>query len=151
MSYNTVAEATTYIAAHYTSLSAEYLYWTNLSAGDKQVLLTKAFTKIERLPYVGVKLLTTQTTQFPRTGQLVVAQDVKDAEVVEALASSGAFPGISGLVDMHRRGVKSYTIGHLSETFVSGGSGMFGNTMDEICSEAAELLLGYLSGGYDIC
>lgn len=146
MSYNTVEEANTYIDTHYLQTDKEYLYWSDLDDASKTVLLTRAFEKIERLPFVGRIYDVTQTTCFPRyINQSVVSVDaIKPAEVIEALSIGGAIP------NQKPKGLKSFTIGHVSETYSTSSSSL-SDPLTAICDDAVRVLLSYLIGGYGIC
>lgn len=146
MSYNTVEEANTYIDTHYLQTDKEYLYWSDLDDASKTVLLTRAFEKIERLPFVGRVCDVTQTTCFPRyINQSVVSVDaIKPAELMEALSIGGAIP------NQKPKGLKSFTIGHVSETY-STSSSSSSDPLTAICDDAVRVLLSCLIGGYDIC
>lgn len=149
MSYVTVEEADQYIAEHMLPAEAPRIYWNSLDTASKQILLNKSFAKIERLPYNSSKCAVDQATQFPRGRDTTVPQEVKDAQVVEALASSDAFPGASAQRSLRMRGVRAYSIGHLSETLV--GVDKPGNPMNEVSPETLAILSRFLSGGYSIC
>ena len=151
MGYVTTSEADTYVQSHYLVSDQAHVVWSTLDNTSKDVLLTRSFEKLERLAFTGYKALPDQLNQFPRYGQLAVPQAIKTAQIIEALHLSGAFPGYESQQDMRIRGVKSYTIGKLSETFINPGSGIHGNPSDAMCAEAMSLLLPYMSGGYRVC
>ena len=151
MSYVTVQEADAYVNSHYLATDRARVYWSTLDDTSKSVLLQRAFERIERLPFTSRKASYKQTTQFPRYPLSTVPQAVKDANVVEAIHSSSAFPEQAEQQAMRMRGVKSYSIGQLSETFEHNRAGGYGNPMDMICVETLVLLRPYMSGGYRIC
>jgi len=145
MSYNSIEDANDYIDDHFLQSSQEFTFWSGLEDTDKTVLLTRAFENIERLPFVGRKATTIQTTAFPRyiNRHLVPVDGVMAAEVLEALAIGGA------LSDQRKKGVKSFSIGHLSETYVGSSSSV--DPLNTVSDDTRRVLYDFLSGGYDIC
>ncbi len=162
--YLSLADATAYVAANYISTDTEYTTWSALTDGNKEIYLKKATKKIDRQIFRGKKADLTQTLEFPRsfistsgiksetaffltgwTTQSEVPQEVKDAEVEEAISMAlGAGQDIRR--KLQREGVKSFSLGKLSETY-SGSSGK----KDLISNEAKELLKHYLNGGFRTC
>jgi hypothetical protein len=135
--------------------------WTALSDANCEVLLRQALDTIEKLPFAGVKAVTTQALEFPRCihsdwvsplfgyvqkyngmyTQTAVPTDVKYAqcEIAISLVESNS------RIDLQQQGVKSYSIGNLSETFAASG------TSSRIPSaRAAQLLKPYLAGSVNI-
>lgn len=160
-SYISVADATAYFS--------ERLYasaWTGANADDQAKALIMATKRIDRQKIRGIKAVSNQTLEFPRTvyaygdtfpqpvvgahyeygpGWIVedeVSQDVLDAVCEEALALLAGGATAKQRAELQAQGVKSFSIGKLSETFVVGTSG------ERIQSpEAKQLLQRYLSGG----
>ena len=173
-SYISVADATTYIANNYVSTSALYTTWNALSAGDKEIYLKKATKKIDRQMLRGIKAIDSQVLEFPRAlrsndrfynnnivGVSVnrydnyvveseVSQAVKDAQVEEAVSLSGSGGALSNRQSLQQQGVKSFSLGDLSESYGTGLSSSFNSTV-LTSSEAKELLKYYLAGGVRIC
>lgn len=162
-SYVTVTEADTYIAANYISTSSEAVAWAAVSSANKDIYLRKALQKIDRQPYTGVKSVTTQTLQFPRAVwteyrredvpllnisldgdwvvQTVTPDAVKNAQIEEALSNATGTPK---RLSLQRQGVKSFSLGNLSETYTV-------NYNDLTSYEAKQLLRPYLAGSVSIC
>lgn len=155
--YISLADASTYVAANYISTDTEYTTWTALTDGNKEIYLKKATKKIDRQIIRGVKAVSTQALAFPRTiysyagqgiktentffisgyyTQSAVPQAVKDAQVEEALCMA---MGESDRRKLRREGVKSFSLGSLSESYS-------GKPSDLISSNAKELLKPYLAG-----
>lgn len=149
MSYITVGEADLYVSEHYLPSEPLRTYWDSLDEASKLILLRRSFDKLERLPYKGQKYDPAQTAQFPRNLSTTVPQAVKDAQIVEALASSNAVPANTTYRQLRQRGVKAYSIGQLSETFNASGS--FGDALNDVSAETLSLLGKYIFGGYSIC
>lgn len=173
-SYISVADATTYIASNYTSTSSVYTAWNALSAGDKEIYLRKATKKIDRQMLRGIKAIDSQVLEFPRAiksnerfydedvvGVSVsrynnyvvessVSQLVKDAQVEEAVALNIDGGGLSNRQKLQRQGVKSFSLGDLSEEYGAGLSSSF-NSTTLASLEAKELLKYYLAGTVRIC
>lgn len=148
--YISRADADTYVAAHYMSGDATRQRWEAMAEADKEVLLRNAATMIDAQVLAGIKRLPTQKMAFPRMvesgylrgmyDQMEVPDDIKAAQVEIALQ---AMAGESKREQMRLQGVKSYSIGNLSETLASGSAGQ-----PNITSGAALILLRpYLAGG----
>ena len=157
--YITQADATTYIAAYHATTEASVIAWTALTSDNKDAKLRKATQNLDRIPMVGIKSVETQTLEFPRAiwtdnsfytsvrsnyfpsdnwyVQTSVPTDVTYAQVEIALALS---VGVSEREQMQRDGVKSFSLGKLSESYGSGKSNF-------IPYEAKELLKQYMLGG----
>lgn len=145
--YISAADAETYFG---TRLYADA--WTDASADDKAKALIMATRTIDRQIFVGSKAGADQPLEFPRClpdkegwrCEANVPQAVLDATCEEALAllTSGNDPRRV----MQRAGVKSYSLGSLSETFADGA--LAGSTAKRglISDEAKALLRPYLAG-----
>jgi hypothetical protein len=132
--------------------------------------LISATKKIDRQVYRGVKAVTTQTLQFPRAlyvddaynrnigltidnvhgegwyVETAVAQAVKEACCEEAIAILKAGADANKRAELQAQGVKSYSVGNLSETFT--GQSISGQKL--LSLEAKDLLRPYI-GGVPIC
>jgi len=158
--YITQADAITYIEEHYVSTDVKRIAWEALSSNDKDIYLRKGAQTIDRNPLVGVKATSTQTMEFPRAiytdnayyseivntnlfygkhwyVQTETPNEVKYAQVEIAIDITD---GISDRIALQREGVKSFSLGKLSESYGSG-------KMNTIPYEAKELLAPYLLGG----
>lgn len=157
--YISLTDANTYMSSNYLSTSTELATWTALSNADKEILLKNATKKIDRQILRGVKAVETQALEFPRALHEVtnytnywiveesVSQKVKDAQVEEALASVIDGSNANRRAKLQQQGVKSYSLGDLSETF---GTTTI-NTNKLISSVAKELLSYYIAGSVRIC
>ena len=149
--------------------------WTAATAANQTIALQMATAKIDSLEYSGYKLLSTQTRAFPRKysptdsvnpwGNLLsedswgyiydsddVPQVVLDACCLEALklleyysSTSVASKKRQDLID---QGVKSYSIGKLSESYGPGATGISTNGLRS--REAYDLLALYINRRGDI-
>lgn len=160
--YISAADALTYLQKNYLSTDAKLVAYAALSESDKDVVLRKAAQVLDRQPLAGYKADTTQTMAFPRAlyttmyidGNLtvnllqnnslyietVVSNAVKYAQCEVAISfANGANPRL----DMQREGVKSFSIGSLSESYGSGRD-------NALPYEARELLKMYLAGSVPI-
>lgn len=160
-SYISVAAATSYFDERLYSTS-----WTSAEAADKIKALIMATKKIDRQKIRGLKANSDQTLEFPRAlyahgesfeapivgmrhhygpGWVVedeVSQDVLDATCEEAIALLAGGAKANQRAELQAQGVKSFSIGKLSETYQTGVSG------ERLLSlEAKQLLQRYLSGG----
>lgn len=172
--YISLADADTYISENYPSTSTEYVAWDGLSDADKEIYLKKATKKIDRQILRGIKAIDSQTLEFPRAihsndrfynnnvvGVSVnrydnyiveseVSEAVKAAQVEEALSISINGNSISNRQSLQQQGVKSFSLGDLSETYGTGLASGFNSTV-LASSEAKELLKYYLAGSVRIC
>ncbi|MDD3921340.1 MAG: hypothetical protein PHO41_09245 [Eubacteriales bacterium] len=163
-SYISVADATTYLDNN--------LYiteWTAASADDKSRAVIMATRKIDRLTLTGAKKLATQALEFPRAyvydtrytsdNQTIAAltdegwytetdvpQAVLDAVCEEALALLQS--GNDSRRKLQRAGVKSYSLGSLSETFAD--SAIAGKSKGLLSDEAKALMKPYIAGAVRI-
>ena len=161
-SYLILADADTYLSTHHVSTDVDMVVWTALTDANCEALLRRATSIIDRLPLVGVLSDSTQTLAFPRNiytevgglpnassiiwdrhwyVQPGVPQAVKDAQCEIALSLC---MGIPKRAELQRQGVKSFSLGTLSETYG-------GNTNDVLSYEAKQLLAPYLLGSARIC
>lgn len=159
--YISLADANIYIAANVLSTDAKYIAWTAMSDANKEVTLRLAAQQIDRQPLAGIKVTSTQVMEFPRVlyteypiqttvndliydnwyVQPSVPDAVKHAQVEIAIQIAA---GIPARVEMRQQGVKSFSIGKLSESYTGSASGI-------ITTQAVELLAPYLIGGVRIC
>jgi hypothetical protein len=161
--YITLAEADDYITNNYPSTSTEFTTWDALSDSDKELYLKKSTRKIDRQIIRGVKAVSTQVLEFPRAIKTEYLRDdfpllniyfdsdwvvetevnqlVKDAEVEEALGLVVNGTEFNNRANLQRQGVKSFTLGKLSESY----DGSYANSQTKLSSvEASELLRYYV-------
>lgn len=154
--YVTIEEANAYVASRYASVDADRLRWEGLSDDDKAVYLLRSVEAFEGLPFQGRKAVLTQTYAFPRYfgsreyytdfDALSIPDDVKNAQVENALALSDGDTSSAQYEKMKLYGVTAYSISDFSETLSGGGTGHLGVTS----SKASQMLQKYISGGYGI-
>ena len=159
--YISQADATTYINGHYATTDAEYIAWAALTSDNKDAHLRKAVQTIDRQPLVGFKKTTTQALAFPRTlyteashsavfvsnlmpydnwyTQTTTPQAILDAQCEIAISNA---TGTSVRVTLQRQGVKSFSIGNLSESLTGAANAL--------PYEAKELMKPYLAGSVRI-
>lgn len=139
--------------------------WDESVDDDKSKALIMATKRIDNLTLRGIKAIETQTLQMPRAFyayqpnliypnnltvfrdnnwimEREVCQNVKDAVCEEAFAILKRGDNANKRAELQNQGVKSYSIGNLSETFVTGNS----NQNRLLSSEAKQLLRKYISG-----
>lgn len=156
-SYISVADATLYFADRLYSDA-----WTNAAADDKAKALIMATKKIDQMHMLGVKAVTNQTLEFPRALysysdqvrlnivgaadlfygpnwviETEVSQVVKDATCEQAIFLLKGGVGGNKRAELQAQGVKSFSLGNLSESFVVGRKG-------GMSLEAIELMQKYL-------
>ncbi len=155
--YISLTDADTYLSANYATTDALLVAWTALTDANCEAYLRKARQIIDRQPLVGFKKLTTQTLEFPR----IIYTEVGPQEVLSTNLTYGAnwyvqtdvpsevkyaqceiaiqlASGTSKRIELQRQGVKSFSLGKLSESYTG--------TQNKIVSEEArELLLPYIA------
>lgn len=140
--YVTIAEADEYVSSRYSSTSDDRLRWEGLSDDDKAAFLMQSVDALDTLPYLYRKTDYAQPNAFPRRGEATVPVAVKNAQIENALKLS-AEEDESAYEKMALHGVKSYSIGNLSEQLSPGA------TRSGIVSlKALQLLKPFMSGGF---
>lgn len=149
--YITLAEAETYISTYYVSTNPLRVNWNKLSNDDKEVYLRNGAKAIDSLVLRGKRATLEQTMEFPRIidkeSQLVVPDDVKNAQVETALSSSDNIT--QNRQELINAGVVSYRIGDLSETYkernnLSIEAKLFNS------SKAVKYMSKYVGGTYNV-
>jgi len=149
--YISLADAETYLAAHYLSTDAKLVAWNALSSdGNKEILLRRAAKLIDSQPINGIRASDTQTMEFPRSRfstydmeydePTTIPDKVKYAQCEIAISMA---KGISKRVELQRQGVKSFRIGNLQEAYG-------GNNNPYLSEEAQEYLSEFIGGSYRI-
>lgn len=161
--YISLADADIYLTAQYLATDAKMISWTALSDAQCEILLRRAARIIDRQPMIGEKVTYTQTMAFPRAVynwpnmnyseqftmlynqdwfvQISVPDSVKFAQCEIAITES---VGQSDRQRLQQEGVKSFSVGKLSESYGSGSSSAIYSI------EAREYLIPYLAGGVRI-
>ena len=154
MPYVDVQYADDYVSTHFLSTDSIRLNWESLADEDKEILLKRSFESIECLPYVGRKSNPNQTTAFPRCPFDEVPEEVKNAQVENAvsLADSSTSEDVAFYEKLWQFGVESYSIGNLSEKTSSGTWGRSTGSVSSgiVSARATQMLQPYLRGGYSI-
>lgn len=143
-SYVTVEEADSYFA---NTLQSEE--WNKYDTPTKEKALITATRQIDRLPFSSRKLDLYQNLEFPRVStNLAFTNGIPDA-VIYATCEQALFllKGGSKRQELQQQGVKSYSLGDLSETFADNLSPV----EKTICPEALSYLRKYLLGSVAIC
>lgn len=166
-SYISVIDCTAYLDERLFSTD-----WTSASADDKSRAVIMASKVIDRLTLEGRKKTTSQTLEFPRcypydtrycstlSGEAAninlsgegwyceteTPQAVLDATCEEALALLGS--ANDSRRKMQRAGVKSFSLGSLSETFYDSSDSPKSKSL--ISDEAKALLKPYIAGAVRI-
>lgn len=151
--YVDLTYADNYVATHYLSTDDLRTGWENLSEADKEVLLLKSFESIDRLPFTGRKTKCNQDKAFPRWPSDEVPDDIKAAQVENALSLSNAdsLEDAAFYEKLWQYGVESYSIGNLSERTSSGSWGRGVAVAGGIVSaQASKILSRYISGSYSV-
>lgn len=145
-SYVTREEADTYIKTFYLSSDAVRVSWESLSPEDQEALLARSLLFIEMLPYVGFKSDPEQVLSFPRSGQKEVPEDVKRAQIIEAVSDFDE--DTVKYRSIRQNGIRSFTIGGLTEMFFK--SAKPGDALSNLSPTTKAILDKYMSGGYEI-
>lgn len=158
--YISLADSKTYATAHKISTDATLIAWDALIDTNKEILLRKATQIIDRQRLTGIRAIWNQTLEFPRVTYsdyqsntwyspdwwyplaltLTVPDAVKYAQCEIALS---LINGVSERAQMQREGVRSFSLGGLSESYAGG--------QNRLCFEAMELLAPYLARSVAIC
>lgn len=151
--YVDVSYADLYVSTHFLSTDELRTNWEKLSPADKEVLLRRSFEAIESLPFTGRPASKDQQTAFPRWPTKEVPDNVKAAQVENAisLSDSSSVEDAAFYERLYQFGVESYSIGNLSEQVGSGSWGSGSTAAHGIVSvKASRLLQPYIRGSYDI-
>lgn len=143
-SYVTVEEANAFFAA---TLNSDA--WDEADDTKKEKALKMATRQIDRLPFAGRKLDINQSLEFPRTTtNLPFTDGIPDA-ITYATCEQALFllQGGNKRQELQAQGVKSYSLGDLSETF----SENLTDAQKTICPEALSYLRKYILGSVAIC
>ena len=146
--YVTVAEANAYLAAHYSATDESLARWDELEDADKAVYLLRSAEALDALPYTGRRYALDQPFAFPRWPNSTVPAAVKAAQMENALKLSdvAATEDAALYEKMNLYGIKSYSIGNLSESLTPGAIAY----SDVVSAKAMQLLKQYCTGGYGI-
>lgn len=151
--YVTLEEANDYVTDHFMSSNMARVAWESLSDANKMVLLRSSYRAIEMLPFRGRKTEKTQPSAFPRWPSTDVPQQIKNAQIANAviLADESSQDDIAYYDRLRTFGVKSYHIGNLSETLSTPAESATASSCLGIYSqEALRLLSPWLGGGFKI-
>ena len=129
-SYVTIEEANVYIQNNLLSTDPLRISWESLLDEDKQVLLNRSAAAINSLPFTGRKMNVNQENAFPRYPNTDVPDDVKAAQIENALTSSDETQSEDAQLyqKMWAYGISSYRIGNLSESIGTAS----GNAVDGV-------------------
>lgn len=150
--YVTLEEANEYVATHFLLSSKERVAWESLPSDDKAVLLRISAEAIDSIPYPGRKTSATQAGAFPRWPSSEVPQEIKNAQVENAIAATDEQESEYAALYQRMRafGVQSYSIDDLSETIVTGSSSGEYAIKGITSPKAQSLLAPFLGGAYRI-
>ena len=143
-SYVTVEEADAYFV---NTLQSEE--WNKFDTSVKEKALITATRQIDRLPFSSRKLDLYQNLEFPRVSTNLAFTDGIPDVVVYATCEQALFvlKGGSKRQELQKQGVKSYSLGDLSETFADNLS----EAQKTICPEALAYLRKFMLGSVAIC
>lgn len=152
-SYISLEDANKYIHTHYLSTDNLRISWDALDSDSKEILLRKAFSKINKLPFTGRPANPQQSLPFPRYGKDNGLENVGYAQIETALhyTDKYIYEEMSQRKMLQRVGVKRYSIGDLSEEFVDSASSASHSNYFGLDPESYTYLKNYLTGGYKIC
>lgn len=152
--YASVEDFEAYVNSHYCCDDDEWKAFYETDASHHKVALTRAFEAIERLPIRGCKTDCKQSTNFPRYPDKEVPALVIAAQCAEALSrlDKSAQQDLAFVEKLQRKGVKSYKIGPISETF--GDASLISSSVsigtNSVGAVARGYLQNWLAGGYRI-
>ena len=144
--YATVVQANEYVQNYYSSGDSIRLAWEALSEPDKLVFLNRAEQTIDQLPITGRPVV--ENKAFPRYPDTEIPVEVTNATIELAVQSINS--EAKERYELQRQGVRSYSIGDLSETF--SNSVVASSGVDAYAySIVFPFLRKWLGGGYEIC
>jgi hypothetical protein len=114
--------------------------WETLDTADRGAYLMRAMLALEALPYRGKRTEAGQGEAFPRDGQTEVPEAVCRALALEACALAAAAADADARRQLMAQGVKSFSLGSLSESYERAG----GSTLMSAMAKA--LLRPYVMG-----
>lgn len=143
-SYVTVEEADAYFDC---TLNIDE--WNKYDTSTKEKALITATRQIDRLPLSSRKLDLYQNLEFPRVDTALPFTDGIPQAVMYAVCEQALFllKGGSKRQELQKQGVKSYSLGDLSETFADNLS----PAEKTICPEALAYLRKFMLGSVAIC
>lgn len=144
--YLTIEEADIFISSHFLSSSKERTEWEALMDEDKQVLLINGFENIENNVFTGYKTYENQIEQWPRNGSEIVPDEIKAAQLYEALEIGF---GDTTSYDAIEKGIQSESIGKISTSYFSNAFYNF-NSSQIKSTTARKILNKYIKRVYDI-
>lgn len=163
--YISIADAAAYIEKHYISTAEKRTAWEAAEEEDKEILLRNAAVNIDKIPFPGVKYDEDQALQFPRIRRTrprpydsamdylstegIVPDGIKYAQVEEAMELLTPGTGTE-LYEENRSNIKSYSIGHLSETYGKGSGAATAANLYIHSLKAIDLINPYLFGSFAI-
>lgn len=144
--YATVVQANEYVQNYYSSGDSMRLAWEALSEPDKLVLLNRAEQTIDHLPINGKPVI--ENKAFPRHSDTEIPSEVTHATIELAVQSLNG--EAKERYELRKQGVRSYSIGDLSESFTDAAAAASG--VDAYAySIVFPFLRKWLGGGYTIC
>ena len=144
--YITIEEADNFITSHFLSSSKERIEWEALIDEDKRVLLINGFENIENNIFTGYKSYENQREQWPRNGSEIVPDEIKAAQIYEALEIGF---GDTTSYEAIEKGIQSESIGKISTSYFSNAFYNF-NSSQVKSTTARKLLNKYIKRVYDI-
>jgi hypothetical protein len=144
--YLTIEEADIFISSHFLSSSKERTEWEALMDEDKQVLLINGFENIENNVFTGYKTYENQIEQWPRNGSEIVPDEIKAAQLYEALEIGF---GDTTSYDAIEKGIQSESIGKISTSYFSNAFYNFNSSRIK-STTARKILNKYIKRVYDI-
>lgn len=149
--YVSVSEADEYVNSHYLSNSTDKTTWNALSENDKEILLRNACAIIEAQAFNGKKLDNNQTLSFPRIKNGVISNDdkIKSAQIEQALfVNSSEFSDNERRKSLISQGVKSFSLGDLSESYSDGVNSA--STKRSVSLKTASFLSEWTGGSFNV-
>ncbi len=150
MSYATLEYADNYVSTYYISTDPLRVAWDGFTETDREILLSRSYQDLERVPYTGKRTDPEQESQFPRYPDTEVPTAVMSAQVANALAYTDTSWSEDALFygRLKALGVTSYSLGNLSESLSEGS---YSSAASMIKSpDALSLLSPWMCGGYRV-
>ena len=147
--YATVEQANAYVASYYSSTNNIRIAWEALNEEDKQVMLNRSEQLIDLLPFNGKPVDPKQVSAFPRYPNPELSLERVRIAAIELALQTNGDTETQDRLNLRAQGVKSYTIGDLSETFKDTSSEDY---LIQFALDAVNpFLRNWIGGGYRIC
>lgn len=140
--YVDIEYANAYVSSHYLSMDNIRLKWEETNDNDKSILLINACQNIEMIKFIGRKHNTNQVLSFPRNSFDTIPDEVKNAQVEEAIC----FFKKDDVWESYKSGLKSESIDDINKTYNTE----LLQSRKLKSTKAHDLLRGWMHGHFEV-